>query len=474
MIPVLTSGKLLARNTIWNFLGQVAPLLVALLSIPYLISCFGIDRFGVLALVWVIIGYFSLFDLGLGRALTQMVAEKLGSGSDADVPSIAWICMISMLAMGLAGAIILGWVISTSGLRGLLEARQLFGVINAIRVPLGIFMYAGPFLVLPFSRSLVYIVAVLVAGRFIAWIAHVALCIRAFPALLRSFRINKSDVFPLFRFGGFITISNIIGPLMSYMDRFLIGSLASITAVAYYTTPYEIVTKLWIFPAAIVGVLFPAFSSCFKYDNPRAVQLFQAGIKYTLIGIFPLVFPLIMLAPEGMALWLGPEFAFRSSRILQWMAIGIFLNCFAQIPFALIQAAGKPNWAALMYALQFPFYVLAIWLMLGYAGIEGVAFAWLIRVVIDSSVLFFLSERLMPGLSGMDRSFHIMIALALLLTIGACVPMPLTAKFAGIALVLPGFAAASWFTLLTQTERSFVMRGWRALRQIAIHNRQAL
>lgn len=507
MIPVLTSGKLLARNTIWNFVGQVAPLLVALLSIPYLISCFGIDRFGVLALVWVIIGYFSLFDLGLGRALTQMVAEKLGSGSDADVPSIAWICMISMLAMGLAGAIILGWcstwliysvlkippelqaetrsamvllalslplVISTSGLRGLLEARQLFGMINAIRVPLGIFMYAGPFLVLPFSRSLVYIVAVLVAGRFIAWIAHVALCIRAFPALLRSFRINKSDVFPLFRFGGFITISNIIGPLMSYMDRFLIGSLASITAVAYYTTPYEIVTKLWIFPAAIVGVLFPAFSSCFKYDNPRAVQLFQAGIKYTLIGIFPLVFPLVMLAPEGMTLWLGPEFAFRSSRILQWMAIGIFLNCFAQIPFALIQAAGKPNWAALMYALQFPFYVLAIWLMLGYAGIEGVAFAWLIRVVIDSSVLFFLSERLMPGLSGMDRSFHIMIALALLLTIGACVPMPLTAKFAGIALVLPGFAAASWFTLLTQTERSFVMRGWRALRQIAINNRQAL
>jgi O-antigen/teichoic acid export membrane protein len=317
-------------------------------------------------------------------------------------------------------------------------------------------------------------VAVLFAGRFIAWAVHLIFCFRAFPALRHTFRINKADIFPLFRFGGFITLSNIIGPLMSYMDRFLIGSLASIAAVAYYTTPYEIVTKLWIFPAAIVGVLFPAFSSCFKYDNPRAVQLFQAGIKYTLIGLFPLVFPLIMLAPEGMRLWLGPEFAAQSSRILQWMAIGIFLNCFAQIPFALIQAAGKPNWAALMYALQFPFYILAIWLMLGYAGIEGVAIAWLIRVVIDSTVLFFLSERLMPGLSGMDRSFHIMIALALLLTLGACIPMPLAAKFAAIALVLPGFAAASWLTLLTETERSFAAKSWRALRQISFNNRQAL
>lgn len=507
MIPALTSGRLLARNTAWNFLGQVAPLLVALASIPYLISCFGLDRFGVLALVWVIIGYFSLFDLGLGRALTQMVAEKLGSGNGADVPSIVWICLASMLVMGLAGAVVLGscstWliygvlkippelqaetrtafvllalslplVISTAALRGLLEARQLFGLINAIRIPLGIFMYVGPFLVLPFSRSLVYIVAVLFAGRLIAWAAHLVFCFRAFPELRAGFRVNKKDIVPLFRFGGFITISNIIGPLMAYMDRFLIGTMASVAAVAYYTTPYEIVTKLWIFPAAIVGVLFPAFSSCFKYDNARAVQLFQAGVRYTLIGLFPLVFPLIMLAPEGMSWWLGPEFAAQSSRILQWMAIGIFLNCFAQIPFALVQAAGKPNWAALMYALQFPFYALAIWFMLGYAGIEGVAFAWLIRVVIDSAALFFLAERLMPGLSTMDRSFHFMIALALLLAAGACIPMPLAAKFAGIALVLPGFAAASWFTLLTGAERSFILKSWRSLRQLAFNNRQAL
>lgn len=502
MIPILTSGRLLARNTMWNFLGQIAPLLVALLSIPYLISCFGIDRFGVLALVWVIIGYFSLFDLGLGRALTQMVAEKLGDGSEAGIPSIAWIGLLSMFAMGLAGAVVLGYcstwliygvlkvppylqaesntafillalslplVISTSALRGLLEARQLFGIINAIRIPLGIFMYVGPFLVLPFSRSLVYIVSVLLAGRLAAWIVHLFFCLRAFPALRRPARINRADIIPLFRFGGFITISNIIGPLMAYMDRFLIGSMASVAAVAYYTTPYEIVTKLWVFPAAIVGVLFPAFSSCFKHDNPRAVQLFQAGVKYTLIGVFPLVFPLIILAPEGMQLWLGTDFAVRSSRILQWMAIGIFLNCFAQIPFALIQAAGRPGWAALLYAFQFPFYTLAIWLMLGYAGIEGVALAWLARVVIDSAILFLLAERLMPGLSGMDRQFHLTIAVTLLLTIAACIPMPLAAKCAGIALVLPGFAAASWFSLLTATERTFVMKGWRAIRRITLN-----
>ena len=62
----LTSGRLLARNMIFNFAGQAAPLLVALFAIPLLIDGLGTARFGVLALAWIVIGYFSFFVLGLG------------------------------------------------------------------------------------------------------------------------------------------------------------------------------------------------------------------------------------------------------------------------------------------------------------------------------------------------------------------------------------------------------------------------
>src|ERR1700731_2607195 len=86
----LTSGRLLARNTIWNLLGNTAPMVGALICIPVLIRGLGKDRFGVLTLAWALIGYASLFDLGLGRALTQLVARKLGAGEDREVPSLAW------------------------------------------------------------------------------------------------------------------------------------------------------------------------------------------------------------------------------------------------------------------------------------------------------------------------------------------------------------------------------------------------
>ena len=86
----LTNRNLLARNTVWNLVGHLIPLIVAIFAIPPLIRILGTDRFGVLALAWVIIGYFSLFDLGLGRALTQLVAGKLGADQEEEIPALVW------------------------------------------------------------------------------------------------------------------------------------------------------------------------------------------------------------------------------------------------------------------------------------------------------------------------------------------------------------------------------------------------
>lgn len=106
----LTSLRLLSRNTVWNFLGQLVPFVVALITIPQLIQGLGIDRFGILILAWVVIGYFSLFDLVLGRALTQLVSKKLGIGQETQIPAIAWTCLVLVLIMGLLGTLVL-WLI---------------------------------------------------------------------------------------------------------------------------------------------------------------------------------------------------------------------------------------------------------------------------------------------------------------------------------------------------------------------------
>src|ERR1700722_13519531 len=102
----LTSGHRLARNTVWNLVGTGAPMVVAFFCIPLLIKGLGTDRFGIVTLVWALIGYATLFDLGLGRALTQLVAQKLGSGKNEDVPALLWTSSALLIVFGLLGSLV--------------------------------------------------------------------------------------------------------------------------------------------------------------------------------------------------------------------------------------------------------------------------------------------------------------------------------------------------------------------------------
>ena len=64
--PIRIGGSLLARNALLNLIGQAVLLLVGVVCVPLVIRGLGTERFGLLSLAWVILGYFSIF--GLGRA----------------------------------------------------------------------------------------------------------------------------------------------------------------------------------------------------------------------------------------------------------------------------------------------------------------------------------------------------------------------------------------------------------------------
>ena len=94
------SGRLLARNAVWNIVGQLAPMLVAVFAIPRLIHGLGPARFGVLTIAWMVVGYFGFFDLGLGRALTKLVADKLGSQKEHELPQLVWSSIAAICLLG--------------------------------------------------------------------------------------------------------------------------------------------------------------------------------------------------------------------------------------------------------------------------------------------------------------------------------------------------------------------------------------
>ena len=485
----MTGGSRLAWNSVLNLIGQGIPFLAAFFAIPPLIRGLGTDRFGVLTLAWVVIGYFSLFDLGLGRALTQVVAAKMSEGHDTQAPPIVWPALGMMLGLGLLGTLVVcgvaPWlvhsvlripaplqrealrsfyvlaaaipiVVLTAGFVGILSAFHRFGILNAIRAPMGIYAFLAPLTVLPFSRSLVLVTMVLAIGRLFGGIAHFVACLRLMPPLRSGFLAAYADIRPLFRFGAWMSVTNVISPLLASLDRFVIGASVSVAAVAYYATPYEVVTKLLIVPNAILAVLFPAFAASYRQDHGRMVGLFVRGTKYIALILFPVILLVTAFAHEGLRWWLGDEFARNGAPVLECLAIGVFINSVAQVFATLIQGVGRPDLSAKLHLLELPIYLSVLWWAIHQYGILGAAMTWTGRVVLDGALLFWLSTRFL----GDSAVFLKRVTAGLLAALcGLALPLlvgTLVSRAAAVVLIVLAFVPMTWFGTLCEAERASI------------------
>ena len=433
-------SKAIFRAILWNFAGLVIPMLAGIILLPWFIDTLGQERFGLLIIIWMIVGYFSLFDMGLGKALTRLVAVEMGNDKKDNLGELIWTSLFMMVAFGLIGAalIIFGadklvgslldvhpiyreeavaafkvlgigvpFVIATSGMTGLLEAHQKFRTLSIIRIPLGLFTFVGPFVVLQFVDSLIWITTVLVCIRVIVFFVYFFTTSKICPELLSPVFPTSGHIRPLFGFGGWLTISNIVGPMMVYFDRFLVGSVLGMSAVAYYATPQEVLGRVHMLPYAVMGVLFPTMTTVIEQDRARLPILYnQVNIGLVII-ILPIMFGVFLFAPEILQLWLGDDFSLVATPVVHWLSLGLLINVMARPALTLLQSAGRSDLGAKTHLSELiPYAVLLYFFTVNY-GIVGTAIIWFARVFIDIIILNVLVQKFFKDLSSsVKRTFQ--------------------------------------------------------------------
>lgn len=445
----------MVRNTLYNLFGFGVPLVVAVFTIPVLIDMLGASGFGILTLIWAVSSYFGLFDLGLGRTLTLQLSAAESRGETWRLAPLAVTALSIMGVLGVAlgiGFIVLaepavgllndvpdhqkaveavramGWALPaitlTSGFRGISEGRHDFWVVNAVRLPLGVYTFLVPAFVAVFMEPrLDWIAWALVIGRWVACIVHGVLSWRSLPIDKGRGHFAAHELRPLLTIGGWLTVSNIISPLMGYVDRFAIATIATAAAVAYYVTPYEIVTKLWIIPGALTTVMFPIFAAQVAPISRKTTQLYQGCILALSFLLLPICGVLALFSHEILAAWIDSEFANNSSAILQVFVVGVFINSLGQVPFTLIQGAQRPRQTAMLHLLEFFPFVGLLWWLTGLWGIWGTAVAWMVRISLDTILLFAMAHPLLkrdhPRFAAEQA---VVIALAVFLAMAAFSP----------------------------------------------------
>lgn len=413
------------RNTLWNLAGAGLPLLVAVALIPYILEKLGGELFGVLTLAWALIGYFGLFDLGVGRALTYEISKLRATQSDATGATLRAGLLLTAGA-GLLGAAVLlaaapplatSWmkidpefqqnalvafsiiaagVIPTtinSGLRGALEGLGRFGASNLNKMLGGALMFALPaWSVHLHGPSIEHVCAYLAAARVLV-AAITAMQLRdqwRCPAPSRL----AGRLRALLAYGSWVTVSGVVGPLMVIGDRFVIGATLGIARLPFYAIPQEMLQRLLILPSALCGALLPRLAA-----SPPAElrQVYRSAYRLTAVVMLVVCGGVAALAHPLLSWWLSPEFADTAHDIVLILLLGILINSMAHLPYTLLHAAGKPRVTALLHLLELALYLpLLYWLTAG-LGLIGAAWAWMARVTLDWILLEWAVRRLSTG-----------------------------------------------------------------------------
>jgi O-antigen/teichoic acid export membrane protein len=413
----------------WSFLGLLFPAIAAFATIPTTLSNVGAERFGLLSLAWAMVGFAGLLDLGLGRALTQIVSRLNGLEDSVAVVSTARSALRIAMPLGITGCtlillltilelhelikydprlseevrlsmVLMAFTVPLQSLamlyRGLCEAFGLFREVGIVRMVAGAATFLAPCAVSLFFENLQWLVLSLLISRLAALVAY-----RHFANLsLLRLRVPKLEQKPskgriveLIRFGGWYSVGSLLAPIYFSADRFFIGAIVAAAAVSIYTVPFEIITQILMVVGAVTTVTFPVVSRLTAVDVSLAHAEFKVWTRRVIAFVAPLCVLAIIAMPAFLSFWLGELYDERSALVAQILSIGVFANAVGLMYYNYVQAYGRVDLTTRLQLFELPFYIMSMYFLIEALGVIGAAIAWTGRVIVDAVLLIVIKKR---------------------------------------------------------------------------------
>ena len=374
-------------------------------------------------MAWLLLGYFGLFDLGLGRATAQRIAA-IGDSSAKLSASTFWTALTMNVSLGIIGGLIIWpaanyffanffsveaalrpelaaaipWLVlavplaTLSGvLSGTLEGRQKFLELNIISVASSMLIQLLPLAVVwLYGPDLALILPAVILSRLIV-LAWLFLRCRVHIFRGQALILSRSQAKGLLQFGSWVTVTSLVGPMMVILDRFVIGTTLGAKAVTYYTVPFQLAERSIMLPSALASALFPRLAAA---GTAEAQALAATAIRSLAVVMTPPILIGVLLVEPFLRWWLNPEFALRAGLTAQILLLGFWINAFARVPYSQLQASGQPDVVAKCHLGELIPYLGLLYLGLHFWGLPGVAVAFSLRALADCVLLLWFAGTL--------------------------------------------------------------------------------
>ena len=241
--------------------------------------------------LWALVGYTGFLDFGLSRASANALA-KMHTAPQAERARVMATTLVINFTLGVFGGCGLylppGWLLAhfisapaelrpeiaralpwiaamipatlVSGVCvGALESRERFAAANGLQIlSTTIGQVVPAILALTIGPSLVVVVPGIASAGIAGALAAYAFAYRQ-EGPLRFSDFDRKRATVLLSYGGWVTVSSIIGPILTSADQMLIGAQLGVAAVAHYAIAMTLVLRSQIVPAALARPPVPAY-----------------------------------------------------------------------------------------------------------------------------------------------------------------------------------------------------------------------
>jgi O-antigen/teichoic acid export membrane protein len=395
-------------------------IVVALVTVPLYLHHIGDERFGVMSIVWVLLGFFGFLDLGLSRAVTNALAKL----RDAPQPHRARVLLTTFglnFGIGVAGGLVLyvfgglmlthfvsmpedisaevskslPWIacllpltlISAAG-AGALESRELFLLVNTIQIFAMTLAQVAPVLAAIFvSPSLTVVIPTAAVSQAFGAVAVLIFVYRLEgPFSLRA--VDWGEARKLLGYGGWMFATNVIYPGLASADQFIIGSVMGVASVAHYAVPMNLVQRSAAVPVAFGRTLFPRMSSL---SRDEAHALGTRALSTMAYGFAAICAPAMILSSTFFRYWIGPDFATVAAPVAQVLFPGMWMGALSLVGFTLLQSQGRADVTGKLNIIEFLPFIAVLWALTVPFGIVGAATAWSLRCTADAVAMLLLA-----------------------------------------------------------------------------------
>lgn len=474
--------------------------MVALICLPTIIHRLGPEAFGLLALLWLVVGYFGVLDLGVAQSSIRFVSASMGHDDKIETATLVKNLLMLSLTLGIitaAGAVLLSFtdifgLLSVPGslesearsslrflalcipplmiqgpLRSVLLSRNRFDIANTIAAVSGLLQWGGSALILVAGGKLLEVILLTVFIRYLTTALYCFGAVRYVPIFGSGrWTFNQGILRKVFAYTGWVSITQFLTSLVPVFERTLVASLLGLSFVTYFTVPADVVVKILIIPSSLAATLFPVLSG--KWEDERGksegANLYRRSVKHTLLILIPISSVLVVFRHELLELWLGTMFADESAVVLGFLGAGILFNAVAQLPNAALFAVGRPDYVAKLQMIEIPLYVVCSIAATVRWGLAGTAAVWCMRVTVDSVVLQIGARKAIGSvhdhhavLSSLRVAGLIAATVMLLEAVRILVPA-LPWMFLASALFLGVYALAVWKLMLDTQDRETISR----------------